>query len=174
MSESTGNSKGHKLRIGVDLGGTKIEFVALERDGRELHRHRVVTPRGDYGETVRTIADGVREIERELGREATVGVGIPGTISGITHTVKNANSTWINGKPFDRDLCQALGREVRCANDANCLAVSEATDGAGAGKHLVFAVILGTGCGGGLAVDGGGNNGGNGGGGEWGPTPDWK
>jgi fructokinase len=160
----------NKVRIGIDLGGTKIEFVALERDGRELHRHRVPTPRGDYDGTIRAIKQGVEQIERELQRSATVGVGIPGTISRITHTVKNANSTWMNGKPFDRDLCNALGREVRCANDANCLAVSEATDGAGAGKRLVFAVILGTGCGGGLAVDGRVHNGRNGVAGEWGHT----
>lgn len=170
MSSAKGSSAENKVRIGIDLGGTKIEFVALERDGRELHRHRGATPRGDYEGTVRAIADGVKEIERQLGREATVGVGIPGTISGITHTVKNANSTWLNGKPFDRDLCKALDREVRCANDANCLAVSEATDGAGVGKHLVFAVILGTGCGGGLAVDGRVHSGRNGVAGEWGHT----
>jgi hypothetical protein len=162
MSLSETPAKQNKVRIGIDLGGTKIEFVALERDGRELHRHRVPTPRGDYDGTVRAIKEGVERIERELQRSATVGVGIPGTISRITHTVKNANSTWMNGKPFDRDLCNALGREVRCANDANCLAVSEATDGAGAGQHLVFAVILGTGCGGGLAVDGRVHNGRNG------------
>jgi fructokinase len=159
-----------KLRIGVDLGGTKIEFVALDRDGRELHRHRVATPREDYEGTVRQIKEGVEQIERELQRSATVGVGIPGTVSSITHTVKNANSTWIIGKPFDGDLSKALNREVRCANDANCLAVSEATDGAGAGKHLVFAVILGTGCGGGIAVDGRVHNGRNGVAGEWGHT----
>jgi fructokinase len=159
-----------KVRIGVDLGGTKIEFVALDRDGRELHRRRLATPREDYEATVRAIKDGVEQIERELQRRATVGVGIPGTVSSITHTVKNANSTWIIGKPFDRDLGKALNREVRCANDANCLAVSEATDGAGAGKHLVFAVILGTGCGGGIAVDGRVHNGRNGVAGEWGHT----
>jgi fructokinase len=170
MSPSETPGKPNKVRIGIDLGGTKIEFVALERDGRELHRHRVPTPRGDYDGTIRAIKDGVEQIERELQRSATVGVGIPGTISRITHTVKNANSTWMNGKPFDRDLCDALGREVRCANDANCLAVSEATDGAGAGKRLVFAVILGTGCGGGLAVDGRVHNGRNGVAGEWGHT----
>jgi len=170
MSSSEMPDKPNKVRIGIDLGGTKIEFVALERDGRELHRHRVPTPRGDYDGTVRAIKEGVEQIERELQRSATVGVGIPGTISRITHTVKNANSTWMNGKPFDRDLCNALGREVRCANDANCLAVSEATDGAGAGKRLVFAVILGTGCGGGLAVDGRVHNGRNGVAGEWGHT----
>ncbi len=160
-------NSGH-VRVGVDLGGTKIEFVALERDGAELHRHRIATPRFDYEGTVRAIADGVKEMEKVLGRTASVGVGIPGTISGKTGLVKNANSTWMNGKPFDKDLGLALAREVRCANDANCLAVSEATDGAGAGKHIVFAVILGTGCGGGVAVDGRVHNGLNGVAGEWG------
>jgi len=160
----------HQVRIGIDLGGTKIEFVALERDGTELHKHRVPTPRGDYAGTVRAIKEGVERIEQELRRSASVGVGIPGTISGITHNVKNANSTWMNGKPFDKDLSTALGREVRCANDANCLAVSEATDGAGAGQRVVFAVILGTGCGGGIAIDGRVHNGPNGVAGEWGHT----
>jgi fructokinase len=159
-----------KVRIGIDLGGSKIEFVALERDGRELHRHRVATPRNDYDGTVRAVKSGVELIETKLQRSATVGLGIPGTISGTTHNVKNANSTWLNGRPFDRDLGSALGREVRCANDANCLAVSEATDGAGAGKHIVFAVILGTGCGGGIAFDGRVHNGRNGVAGEWGHT----
>jgi fructokinase len=107
-------------------------------------------------------------MEKNNGQSATVGVGIPGTVSTKTGFVKNANSTWLNGKPFDKDLSRALDREVRCANDANCLAVSEATDGAGAGKHLVFAVILGTGCGGGIAVDGCVHNGLNGVAGEWG------
>src|SRR5260370_15325236 len=161
---------GKKLRIGVDLGGTKIEFVALESDGTELRRFGVPTPRGDSDATVGAVRDGVLQVEKELQRRATVGVGIPGTISGITHNVKNANSTWMNGKPFDKDLSAALGREVRCANDANCLAVSEATDGSGAGHHIVFAVILGTGCGGGIAVDGRVQNGHNGVAGEWGPT----
>jgi fructokinase len=156
------------IRIGVDLGGTKIEFVALERDGRELHRHRIATPRFEYEGTVRAIAEAVEGIEKKLSRTATVGIGIPGTISTKTSLVKNANSTWLNGKPFDRDLSRVLRREVRCANDANCLAVSEATDGAGAGKHVVFAVILGTGCGGGIAVDGRVYSGSNGVAGEWG------
>jgi fructokinase len=160
--------KEEHIRVGVDLGGTKIEFVALERDGRELHRHRVATPRFDYEATVRAVAEAVEGIEKDLGRSATVGVGIPGTISTKTGLVKNANSTWLNGKPFDKDLSQALKREVRCANDANCLAVSEATDGAGAGKHVVFAVILGTGCGGGIALDGRVHSGSNGVAGEWG------
>ncbi len=128
----------------------------------------MATPRFDYEGTVKTIAEGVGGIEKELRRSTTVGVGIPGTVSAQTGVVKNANSTWMNGKPFDKDLSTALGREVRCANDANCLAVSEATDGAGAGKHVVFAVILGTGCGGGIALDGRVHNGLNGVAGEWG------
>ena len=156
------------IRIGVDLGGTKIEFIALERDGAELHRHRIPTPRFDYEGTVRAITDGVKEMERQLGRTASVGVGIPGTVSTRSGLVKNANSTWLNGRPFDKDLSSTLGREVRCANDANCLAVSEATDGAGVGRHIVFAVILGTGCGGGIAVDGRVHGGSNGVAGEWG------
>jgi len=170
MSTIQGSDSSNSIRIGVDLGGTKIEFVALDKDGREVHRHRVPTPREDYDGTVRAIKEGVERIESELGRRGSVGVGIPGTISGITHHVKNANSTWMNGRSFDRDVSAALGREVRCANDANCLAVSEATDGAGAGKCVVFAVVLGTGCGGGLAIDGRVHNGRNGVAGEWGHT----
>lgn len=170
MSTSSGNSPESKLRIGIDLGGTKIEFIALESDGCELHRHRVATPRHDYDGTVRAIQEGVELIEHKLHRAATVGIAIPGTISGITHAVKNANSVWMNGRPFDRDLGDALHREVRCANDGNCLAVSEATDGAGAGKRVVFGVVLGTGCGGGIAVDGRVHNGRNGVAGEWGHT----
>jgi fructokinase len=169
MPDIRGDSE--KIRIGVDLGGTKIEFIALERDGRELHRHRVPTPRFDYDGTVRAVAEAVEGIEKKLDRSATVGMGIPGTISTKTGTVKNANSTWLNGKPFHKDLSWALAREVRCANDANCLAVSEATDGAGAGKHIVFAVILGTGCGGGIAFDGHVHSGSNGVAGEWGHNP---
>jgi fructokinase len=160
-----------RIRIGVDLGGTKIEFVALDGDGRELHRHRVPTPRFDYDATVRTIAKAIQQIEATLGCMGTVGVGIPGTVSTQTGLVKNANSTWMIGKPFDRDLSNAMGREVRCANDANCLAVSEATDGAAAGQHVVFAVILGTGCGGGIALDGRVHTGRNAVAGEWGHNP---
>jgi len=170
MNQKTLSQASGKLRIGVDLGGTKIEFVGLEGDGAELCRHRVSTPRFEYDDTVRAIREGVERIERDLKRTATVGVGIPGTISGITHNVKNANSTWMNGRPFDRDLSEALHREVRCANDANCLAVSEATDGSGVGHSLVFAVILGTGCGGGIAMNGHVHNGRNGVAGEWGHT----
>lgn len=170
MSPPSAEPAKSKFRIGVDLGGTKIEFVALERDGRELLRHRVPTPRGDYDGTVRAIRDGVSQMETQLQTQATVGVGIPGTISRLTGTVKNANSTWMNGRPFDKDLSAALDREVRCANDANCLAVSEATDGAGAGHRVVFAVIVGTGCGGGIAFEGKVHNGYNGVAGEWGHT----
>jgi fructokinase len=168
MATTSGVPSTNRVRIGIDLGGTKIEFVALESDGKEVHRHRVPTPRGDYDGTVRAIREGVEKIETALQRTASVGVGIPGSISQITKVVKNANSTWMNGRPFDRDLSEALHREVRCANDANCLAVSEATDGSGAGKRLVFAVVLGTGCGGGIAIDGHVHNGINGVAGEWG------
>jgi len=160
-----------RIRIGVDLGGTKIEFVALDGAGSELHRHRIPTPRFDYEATVRAISTHVAQMERDLGGHATVGVGIPGTVSIRTGVVKNANSTWLIGKPFDRDLSAALGREVRCANDANCLAVSEATDGAAAGQRVVFAVILGTGCGGGIALDGRVHTGRNAVAGEWGHNP---
>jgi fructokinase len=168
MPTTQGPDTHNLIRIGVDLGGTKIEFVALDEEGRQIHRHRVATPREDYDGTVRAIKEGVARIETELGRKGSVGVGIPGTISGIMHRVKNANSTWMNGQPFDHDVSAALGREVRCANDANCLAVSEATDGAGAGKRVVFAVVLGTGCGGGLAINERVHNGRNGVAGEWG------
>ena len=141
------------MRIGIDLGGTKIEALALAEDGRELGRIRVASPRNDYAETLSTVAGLVLTLETELGQRGAVGVGIPGTIMRPSGLVKNANSTWLNGQPLERDLSQTLGREVRCENDANCLAVSEATDGSGAGHRMVFAVILGTGCGGGLARD---------------------
>jgi fructokinase len=159
------------MRIGIDLGGTKIEALAIDRDGKELLRHRVDTPQGDYDATIATMAALVERIEAELRRTGTVGAGIPGCISGVSRVVKNANSTWLNGKPLDRDLCAALGREVRVANDANCLAISEATDGAAAGKRVVFGVILGTGCGGGIAVHGQVHDGPNGIAGEWGHNP---
>lgn len=142
------------MRIGIDLGGTKIEALALGADGQELRRIRVPSPRHDYAETLKAIAGLVKTLETDLGEQATVGVGIPGTIIRPSGLVKNANSTWIIGQPLERDLSAALAREVRCANDANCLALSEATDGSGAGYRIVFAVILGTGCGGGLAIEG--------------------
>lgn len=156
------------MRIGIDLGGTKIEALALGAQGEELRRIRVATPRNEYAETVNTIAGLVRALETGLGERATVGVGIPGTVMRPSGLVKNANSTWIIGQPLESDLSVALDREVRCENDANCLALSEATDGSGAGNRVVFAVILGTGCGGGLAIDGGVLEGRNGVAGEWG------
>jgi fructokinase len=142
------------MRIGIDFGGTKIEALALAPDGRELRRIRVATPRHDYTESLNAIAGLVHTLENELGQQATVGVGIPGTVMRPSGLVKNANSTWLIGRPLERDLSASLSREVRCENDANCLALSEATDGSGAGHRVVFAVILGTGCGGGLAIDG--------------------
>ncbi len=158
------------MRIGVDLGGTKIEALALSAEGRELVRHRVDTPRGDYDGTVAAIAGLVRRLESETGESGTVGMGIPGTLR-RDGRVKNANSTWLNGRELQVDISRVLEREVRVANDANCLAVSEATDGAGAGAGVVFAVILGTGCGGGVALGGRVHAGGNGVSGEWGHTP---
>ena len=159
------------LRIGVDLGGTKIEAVALDLDGRVLLRRRVPTPHGDYTGTLEAISALVRGLENELGRRGSLGIGIPGTASPATGLVKNANSTWLIGRPFDRDLERALARPVRLANDANCFALSEAADGAAAGARIVFGVILGTGVGGGIVVDGRPLLGGNAIAGEWGHNP---
>jgi fructokinase len=159
------------MRIGIDLGGTKIEALAIDRTGKELVRHRIDTPRDDYRGTIQAMVGLVQRIEQETGETGTVGAGIPGSVSGRTGLVKNANSLWLNGMPLEKDFAAVLGREVRIANDANCLAVSEATDGAAAGQGLVFAVILGTGCGGGLAVNGHVHRGRNGVGGEWGHMP---
>jgi fructokinase len=158
------------MRIGVDLGGTKTEALAIADNGEELLRHRVDTPR-EYWASIEAIAGLVRKIETETGQTATVGVGMPGTVVARTGLIKNANSTWLNGMPLPVDLSHALGREVRLANDANCLAVSEATDGAAAGKNVVFGVILGTGCGGGVSFQGNIHNGPNGVAGEWGHNP---
>jgi fructokinase len=172
-----------RVRIGIDLGGTKIEGLALDGAGAEIARLRVLTPKHDYDATVKAILEVVSYLERraKVAKDAkeskgdlalpSVGVGIPGTIVRATGLVKNSNSTWLNGMPLEKDLTAALGRPVRCANDANCLAVSEATDGAAAGARMVFAVILGTGCGGGVAVDGRVHVGPNGVGGEWGHNP---
>lgn len=162
------------MRIGIDLGGTKIEIVALADDGTELLRERVPTPRGDYPGTVATIAALVTGVEAKVGAgrtAATVGVGIPGAESLVTGLIKNANSTWLIGQPLRHDLAVALGRPVRIANDANCFALSEATDGAAAGAALVFGVILGTGVGGGIVVDGKVIVGANAIAGEWGHNP---
>jgi fructokinase len=159
------------MRIGVDLGGTKIEAVALAADGRELFRQRVAAPQRDYARSVGAIVDLVTALESHTGQRGSVGVGIPGVISPATGLVKNANSTWLIGHPLADDLSRALNRPVRLANDANCFALSEATDGAGARAPVVFGVILGTGTGGGVVVNGQIVEGANLIGGEWGHNP---
>ncbi len=159
------------MRIGIDVGGTKIEAVALGRDHRVLARRRVATPRNDYEGTVTAITELVWTLERETGERGTVGVGIPGAVSPATGLVKNANSTWLIGRPFAEDLAAQLERPVRLANDANCFTLSEATDGAAAGVHVAFGVILGTGTGGGITVDGRLLVGRNAIAGEWGHNP---
>jgi predicted NBD/HSP70 family sugar kinase len=159
------------FRLGLDLGGTKIAAVVLGADGRVLWEQRVATPRHDYDGTVVRIGEIVAAAEAAVGARCSVGVGTPGAISPATGLVKNANSTWLNGRPLEIDLERALAREVRLANDANCLAVSEATDGAAAGADVVFGVILGTGTGGGLVVRGQVVTGANAIAGEWGHNP---
>ena len=156
------------VRIGVDLGGTKIEVIALDGVGQTLARQRVATPQGDYAATLRTVVDLVTGIERQLGVRGSVGVGSPGALSSATGVIKNANSTCLNGKPLDRDLAVALKRPVRLANDADCFTLSEATDGAATGAPIVFGVILGTGVGGGISVQGRLLSGPNAIAGEWG------
>ena len=160
----------HDYRIGIDLGGTKIEIVALDTKGTEMDRRRIPTPAG-YDATLVAMVDMVRELDQAMGGTGSVGIGIPGVISPATGLVKNANSIALNGHPFDKDFSKLLGREVRVENDANCFALSEATDGAGAGQGVVFGVILGTGCGGGIVVNGKVIAGRNRVTGEWGHTP---
>ncbi len=157
--------------IGIDLGGTKIEAAALSPGGELLLRHRVATPRDDYHATLQTISDLVRDVERDLGQQGSVGVGMPGTISPATGLVKNANSTWLNGRRLAEDLTALLERPVRFANDANCFALSEARDGSAAGAEVVFGVIVGTGTGGGIVVKGRVITGPNAVAGEWGHNP---
>jgi fructokinase len=159
------------MRIGIDLGGTKIEAIALDAAGSTLWRRRIPTPRADYDATVAAVVALVQRIESDLGRTGTVGIGIPGTISPASGLVKNANSTWLNGRPLAGDLPRRLGRPVRFANDANCFAISEAADGAAAGAEVVFGAIIGTGTGGGVVVRGHGLTGPNGVAGEWGHNP---
>jgi fructokinase len=159
------------MRIGIDLGGTKTEIICLnQNNGKEIYRHRVPTERA-YEATIKNIASMVKLAEETIDEEGTVGVGIPGTVSSVTGLVKNANSTWLIGKPLDKDLEEALGRPVKVQNDANCFAVSEATDGAAAGQPVVFGVIIGTGCGAGIAINGQALPGINGIAGEWGHNP---
>jgi fructokinase len=158
------------MRIGIDLGGTKIEGIAID-GGTELLRRRVSTPRDDYAATITAVRDLVASIERELGATCTVGMGIPGALSTLTGLVKNANSTWLIGHPLDRDLERMLARPVRVTNDANCFALSEAVDGAARGARTVFGAILGTGIGGGVVVDGRVLEGRHRIAGEWGHNP---
>ena len=159
------------LRIGIDLGGTKIEIIALDDDGGTLARRRVATPRGDYAGTLAAVARLVDAVEGELGRRGSVGGGTPGALSRRSGLIKNANSTCLIGRPLLTDLQALLGRELRIANDANCFALSEAVDGAAAGAEVVFGVILGTGVGGGIVVKGQVLDGANGIAGEWGHSP---
>lgn len=156
------------MRLGIDLGGTKIEIVALANDSAELLRRRVPTPRGDYPGTLAAIAGLVEQAERDLGQRGSVGVGIPGAESQLSGRIKNANSTWLIGQALRQDLQALLQREVRLANDANCFALSEAADGAAAGAEVVFGAILGTGVGGGIVVRGKVLAGANAIAGEWG------
>jgi fructokinase len=159
------------MRIGIDLGGTKIEGVALAADGREAARVRVPTPQRDYDGTIAAIGSVIADLEQAAGGPASIGIGIPGAISPASGLVKNANSTWLIGRPLDQDLARALGRPVRLANDANCFALSEAVDGAAAGARVVFGVIIGTGVGGGLVVNGTIIEGAQRIAGEWGHNP---
>ena len=159
------------LRLGIDLGGTKIAGVALGPDGAAVAEHRMPAPRHDYAATMEAIAEMVVRLETGSGGRGSIGIGMPGSLSPVDGLVQNANSTWLNGRPLGRDLEARLGRPVRLANDANCFALSEAVDGAGAGKKGVFGVILGTGCGGGLVRDGALIDGPRGVGGEWGHNP---
>jgi len=163
------------IQVGVDFGGTKIEAAALSPDGRLLARVRAPNP-GAYEAAIDTVGDLIAQVERQAGGQglvgrSSIGVGSPGSVSPRTGVMRNANSTWLNGRRFREDLETSLGRPVRLANDANCLALSEAVDGAAAGLKVTFAVIIGTGCGGGLVVDGKLVEGANGVAGEWGHTP---
>ena len=168
---SAGITETRGFRIGVDLGGTKIEAIAIDRFGHEHARRRIATPTDDYQATVGAVTDLVTRIEHDLGASASVGIAIPGTVSPASGLVKNANSVWLIGHPLDRDLSNALSRPVRLANGANCFAWSEAADGAAAGDDLVFGVIIGTGTGGGIVAHGKVVTGNNAGAGEWGHNP---
>lgn len=159
------------LRLGIDLGGTKIEGLVLDAAGAEAARQRILAPQGSYEDTLRALIDLIRELEAKAGAPVTIGIGMPGSLSPATGLVRNANSTWLNGRALREDLEAAVGQPIRFANDANCFALSEATDGAGAGAKIVFGVIVGTGCGGGIVIGGRLLEGARGIGGEWGHNP---
>jgi fructokinase len=162
---------GKRYRIGIDLGGTKIAGCVLNGVGSIVAQHTVAAPRLDYSATINALADLISTLETMAAARAVIGIGMPGSISPVTGLVQNANSVWLNGRPLNRDLEAVLGRSVRFANDANCFALSEATDGAAAGAASMFGVILGTGCGGGCVIGGQTVNGPRGIGGEWGHNP---
>jgi len=164
-------SGGGRLRVGVDLGGTKIAAIALDADEAVVGEARRPAPRDDYRATVEALADIVTEVERQAGARGSIGIGMPGSISPVTGRIQNSNSVWLNGTPFAEDVQAALARPARFANDADCFALSEATDGAGAGASSVFGAILGTGCGGGIVVGGRLLAGPNRSAGEWGHSP---
>lgn len=164
MSDTSSN-----LRLGIDFGGTKTEIIGLDaRNGKELYRKRIPTARDDYQKTLKSFKGLIDEAEKNLGMTGTIGMSIPGSVSQDTGTIKNANSTWMNGQPLQDDLEKMMGRDIRIQNDANCFAVSEAIDGAAQGAEVVFGVIIGTGCGGGVVINGKPLMGANGIGGEWG------
>lgn len=159
------------LRLGIDLGGTKIEIIALGNDGQVLLRQRIATPQGNYHGTLCTVVDLIHDVEKQLGQTGSVGIGIPGAESLVSGLIKNANSTCLIGRPLKQDLQARLQREVRLANDANCFALSEAVDGAGQGAEIVFGIILGTGVGGGIVINQRVLTGANAIAGEWGHNP---
>ena len=167
----TGSSDMNELRIGLDLGGSKIEGILMGAGAKELARYRVATPRNDYAATIAAVVVLAARLMQGIPTGTRIGIAVPGSISPLTGLMQNANSTWLNGRPFDRDLAGALATPVRLANDANCFALSEAIDGAGENASIVFGVILGTGCGGGLVINGRLLDGPRGIGGEWGHNP---
>ena len=167
----TGSSDQNELRIGLDLGGSKIEGILMSAGAKELARYRVATPRNDYAATIAAIVNLAARLMQGIPTGTRIGIAVPGSISPLTGLMQNANSTWLNGRSFDRDLAVALATPVQLANDANCFALSEAIDGAGENVRIVFGVILGTGCGGGLVVNGRLLDGPRSIGGEWGHNP---
>src|SRR6476620_5842119 len=167
----TSSSGQNGWRIGLDLGGSKIEGILMNPGATELACYRVATPRNDYAATIAAVVDLTAKLMQGVPAGVMIGIAVPGSISPVTGLMQNANSTWLNGRAFDRDLAAALSTPVRLANDANCFALSEATDGAGENERTVFGVILGTGCGGGIVVNGRLLDGPRGIGGEWGHNP---